>query len=320
MVSNDQFVNFIVKNIVSHVEYDADSGNLCIEKKDITYALLEKIEREGIKYGFSPSIVHSLIADVSNNISSCPRIESETAYLDLEKIKIGSHFKVNIKNDVYGLLYVELLCIDVLTFLVIRTDICGLQYCDILKAHNKVWNLSYSADFVCYRKNKPYPNRTTWIRLGILQSVDYIYPSAIYEILESQNEFVKEELETLQKDTLVCYVWGPCQRDPVVFSLNDADRNKESLAVFCIALPYSTASTASVTFNANMKLPSEPYIHHSLMEGIGKCCELKSFPHKDVLDNVRGFKICKPGELVKVMSGNIEMWHLVKKIVIEAVV
>lgn len=66
MANNEQLVKFIIKSIVSDVEYDVSGDKFTINRIDISDELIDGIIAEGTKYGLNADETREIITLVSS--------------------------------------------------------------------------------------------------------------------------------------------------------------------------------------------------------------------------------------------------------------
>ena len=335
MVNKDQLLKFIIKNIVSTVEYDVSNDRFTINRIDISDDLVDSIIADGRKYGLNADDTRELITLVSSDIQIAPSVHRSYTNTDVSEIKIGSHLRLNFIHDKIGPVYIEIICLEIGRFFIISTNVSGLRYHDEIISINKVWNISYDIDFIIYRKGNAYPDKQSALRLNKLQSIEYFHPSVVHEIFDSQKHFTKEELDEETTDTpnsgaIIQYIWTPKRYDgAIVFSLFKQDTDSKGEATFLIKRRGINSTTAKISINPNFNLPQDKHQRKYLVDIIDKCCDITGdyihgFPDvplyiiNDFMFNsiktVREGKLCKENNI----KGE-DLWTLVKKPIIRFV-
>ena len=327
MANNEQLVKFIIKSIVSDVEYDVSGDKFTINRIDISDDLIDSIIAEGAKYGLNTDDTRELITHVSSDIQIAPSVHRSYTNTEILEIKTGSHLRLNFIHDKIGPVYIEIICLETGRFFIISTNVSGLRYHDEIISINKVWNISYDIDFIIYRQRKVYPDKQSALRLNKLQSIEYFHPSVIHEIFDSQKHFTKEELDEDSSDThsngvITQYVWTPKRHNPIVFSLSEQETDPKSEAVFLIKHKDVNSTTAKISINPQLNLPQDEHQRQYLVDTITECCDINEIYPADIMLPMflKSIKTIKAGKLHK--ENNIkgsDLWTLVEKPIIKIV-
>jgi len=324
MASNEQFVKFIIKNIVTNVEYDVSGDKFTINRIDISDDLIDKIISEGAKYGLNADNTRELITLVSSDIQIAPSIHRSYTNTEIKEIKVGCHLRLTFVNDKIGPIYIEIICLKTGRFFVISSNVPGLKYHDEILTINKVWNISYDIDFIVYRQGKIYPDKQSALRLSKLQAIEYFRPSVIHEIFDSQKHFTREELEEdiishSNNGVIVQYIWTPKRHNPIAFSLSEQESDPKNEAVFLIKRRGIDSTIAQISVNTNLILPSDKHQRQYLIDTILECCDVNEKQSSDFTLPIT-FKNIKTGKLQKDNNkGGSELWTLVEKPIIKIV-
>lgn len=325
MANNEQLVKFIIKNIVSDVEYDVNSDDFTINRIDISDDLIDCIIAEGTKYGLDADDTRELITLVSSDIKIVPSVHRSYTNTETAEIKTGSHLRLNFNHDTVGPVYIEVICLETNRFFVINSNVAGLKYHDEIVSINKVWNISYDVDFIIYRKGKVYPDKQSAMRLNRLQSIEYFYPSVIHEIFDSQKHFTKEELDEgsieTNPGTITQYVWTPKRHDPIAFSLSEQENDPKKEAVFLINHRDVNSTTAKISINPELSLPQDEHQRQYLVDTITECCDIDEKHSSDSILPMffKSIKTVKAGMLHKENNEGEDLWTLVEKPIIKIV-
>lgn len=325
MANNEQLVKFIIKSIVSDVEYDVSGDSFTINRIDISDDLIDSIIDEGIKYGLNADDTRELITLVSSDIQITPSVHRSYTNTETEVIKIGSHLRLNFIHDTIGPVYIEVICLEVNRFFVISTNVAGLKYHDEIVSINKIWNISYDVDFIIYRNGNVYPDKQSAMRLNRLQSIEYFYPSVIHEIFDSQKLFTKEELDEENIETatnqggITQYIWIPKRHSPIAFSLSEQETDPKKEAVFLIRRRGINSTTAKISVNPELKLPQDEHQRKYIVDTITECCDINEKRSADFLLPMffTSLKTVKTGKLQKENNGGSDLWTLVEKPIIK---
>lgn len=327
MANNEQLVKFIIKSIVSDVEYDVSGDKFTINRIDISDDLIDGIIAEGAKYGLNADDTRELITLVSSDIQIVPSVHRSYTNTEISEIKTGSHLRLNFIHDKIGPVYIEIICLEIGRFFIVSTNVSGLRYHDEIISINKVWNISYDIDFIIYRQGKVYPDKQSALRLNKLQSIEYFHPSVIHEIFDSQKHFTKEELDEETFDTpnngiITQYVWTPKRHNPIAFSLSEQETDPKSEAVFLIKRRGVNSTTAKISINPQLNLPQDEHQRQYLVDTITECCDINEKHSADFILPMffKSIKTIKAGKLHK--ENNIkgsDLWTLVEKPIIKIV-
>lgn len=325
-MANDQLVKFIIRSIVSDVEYDVGSDTFTINRIAISDDLIGNIIAEGAKYGLNADDTRELVTLVSSDIQIVPSVHRSYANTELSNIKRGSHLKLNFNQDNFGPVSIEIISSGNARFFVVASDVPGLRYLDEIVSINKVWNISYDVDFIVYRQGKIYPDKQSALRLNKLQSIDYYHPSVIHEIFDSQKHFTKEELEEKNAESgtdggmIVQYIWTPKRHDPVAFSLTEQEADPKKEAMFVIERKGIRSKTAKISVNPEFNFPHEVHQRQYLAGSIEECCDSdeKDFVDFASHESFKSVETIKAGKLRK-DKGEGDLWTLVEKPIIKIV-
>ena len=274
MDDNEQFIRFIIKNIIKTIDYDVENDAFIIDRVYISDELINRIVAEGSKYGLESGDVRELITIVSSEIKTDPSVHRSYDQVRVRNITAGKHLRLNAIHDEYGPMYIEMVCIEPLRFFVISSDIPGVRYQDELVSINEVWNISYGIDFRYISNGEVYPNQKDLVlKFSKLKSIEYIFPSIVHEIFDSQEDFVKEDSP---EDAIIQYIWTPKRHAPIAFSLSDEESDLKHEAVFQIRRSNKNATTAFIRINPQIVMPDDYDQRRFLLDAILECC---CFPH-----------------------------------------
>jgi len=327
MANNEQLVKFIIKSIVSDIEYDVSGDKFTINRIGISDDLIDSIIAEGAKYELNADDTRELIALVSSDIQIAPSVHRSYTNTETSEIKTGCHLKLNFNHDKIGPVYIELICLETARFFIISSNVPGLRYHDEIVSINKVWNISYDVDFIVYRQGEVYPDKQSAFRLNKLQSIEYFYPSVIHEIFDSQKHFTKEELDeeniesSPNNGVITQYIWTPKRHNPIAFSLSEQETDPNDEAVFLIKRRGVNSTTAKISINPELHLPQDEHQRQYLVDVITECCDINEKPSTDfILPMFKSIKTVKAGKLHKENNkGGSDLWILVEKPIIKIV-
>lgn len=317
MVANfEYFEKFIVKQIVNTVDYHPETDEYEINRIHISDDIINVIEDEGVRYGLKRDQIGQIISQVAENIRTKPAIKLRYDCIDVTKLKIGQHFRINILHPEKGPHYIELLVINKYHFYVLASDIIGVRYGDEIYALDNTWNNGYYADFrVVFGNNKDF-NEESILRLGKLQSVEMFSPSVVHEILDSESAFTYDSLNAIQRKTVVgkrqdikYYFWIPNKYQPITFCWHEGD--VQDMTSPFIITDNEDAPEAKITINKAFHLPTEEKLN-SLIEIISDCCICRNAFNG--IDSLKYVKSVKSGVVKKVVSDlGYKEWVLISQ-------
>ena len=328
MGDNEQLIKFIIKNIISDVEYDVNCDKFIINRIDISDDLIDKIISEGAKYGLNADDTRELITLVSSDIQIEPSVHRSYTNTETVEIKAGCHLKLNFNHYTIGPIYIEMVCLETGRFFVISSCVPGLEYHDEIVSINKVWNISYDVDFIVYPQGEIYPENQFALRLNRLESIEYINPSVIHEIFDSQEHFTQEELKEEIIDSnpnigaITQYIWTPKRHDPIAFSLSEQEIAPKNEAVFLVKRRGINSTTAEIFINSKLQLPQDEHQNQYLVSIIAECCDMNGTKFADFVlqKSFKSIKTIKAGKLHKENDkGGSDLWILVEKPLIKIV-
>lgn len=306
MVANfEYFEKFIVKQIVNTVDYHPETDEYEFNHICISDDIINIIEDEGGRYGLERAQISQIISQVAENIRTRPAIKLIYDSIDVLKLKIGQHLRINILHPDKGSHYIELLATNKFHFYVLASDISGVRYGDEIHALDSTWNNGYYADFRVSFGNNKHLNGELILRLGKLQSVEMFSPSVVHEILDSESTFTRDSLNVIQgkknieksKD-IKYYFWIPNKYKPITFSWREGDAQDETSPF--IIIDNENASEAKITINKAFHLPTEEKMLSSLMEIIYDCCTWRN-AFKGI-NSLKYVKSVKSGVVKRVVS------------------
>ena len=98
MDGKEQFIKFIIKNIVQGVEYDAEKDKFTISHLDISDELISKIVLEGKKYNLTETDTKELLSHVSADIMVTPSVHISYSNTNINDLKDKQHLQLNFIN------------------------------------------------------------------------------------------------------------------------------------------------------------------------------------------------------------------------------
>ena len=318
MVDNfEYFEKFIVKQIVKTVEYHPETGEYEINRIHISDDIINVIEDEGLRYGLKRTQIAQIISQVAENIRTRPAVKLKYDCIDVGRLKIGQHLRINILHPEKGPHYIELLVTNRYHFYVLASDIVGIRYGDEIHALDGTWNNGYYTDFRVTFGNDKHLNVNLILRLGKLQSVEMFSPSVVHEILDSESSFTYDSLNAIQGRKVVdkCknikyYFWIPNKYKPITFSWREGDVQDEKSPF--IIIENEDVPEAKITINKAFHLPADEKVLNTLIEIIYDCCKWRNAFNG--IDNLKYVKSVKSGVVKRVESDlGYKEWVLISQ-------
>lgn len=342
MVANiEKFEKFIIKQIVNTVDYHPESDEFEFNRICISDELINIIRNEGARYGIEKGQIGQIISRVAENIRTNPVITLKYGSIDVSKLKIGQHLKINILHPEKGARYIELLVTQKFHFYVLASDIVGIRYGDEIHALDETWNNGFYIDFTVSLKNNKHSDEALILKLGKLQSVAMYGPSVVHEILDSESAFTYDSLNVSPEKTVAddtdlnenqekiviaksnlrkYYFLMPDQINPVVFRWNEGNTQDERSPF--VLLEESNNLKASITINRAFKLPIDNSDKSRLLKVFCDVCSKESFQgkKKPEFSNIKSVKSVKSGIAKRFVStaGHKE-WKIIRRPQIEFV-
>lgn len=315
-VDTEYFEKFIIRKVVDTVRYNAREDEYIINRIHISDDLLREIEMEGVKYGLSSGDSRGLFSNIVNNIRISPSVKINYARVTLFSMKPGQHLELFFHDENTGEQTLELLYLGDLSFSVLSSSLAGFNFNDEIISLANHWNNSFFIDFILKREGKRYPTETSIVKIGRLMYVKVYSPSYIHAVLDSQKSFVKEEQDAKSD---VPYVWTPCRTDPVAFSWQktDLDRN----ATFIIT-DIVHKKEARLKINRKFSFPDDINKRDYLLKTILSVCLVKwdLKPKGFETHQLKYIKCLKAGILkYDTNSKEKELWILKEKPIIKFV-
>lgn len=305
---NEYFERFIIKRIVNKIDFDPKNEEYLFNDIHPSDEIIRDIEDEGLRYGMQRQQVREVLSRVAANIRTEPSIQIRNNKVEVAEIKVGQHLRINIIHSTKGKLGVDLMALEPSRFMVLGSDISGVQYGDILESMDKVWNYSYSIEFTVFRNGKRIPDSHSRLMLGKIDSVELFIPSVVNEILDSKESYSFDsdhpfDLDISESQCDVSleggddslgtkrkhYVWQPSKwgGDTIIFDWKEEDVQKEDSTF--IILDDSSQRKAKILFNPSFKLPKEKTLSDGIIEIILSCCK-----PRNEFTGLSGLKYIKP--------------------------
>lgn len=188
MLGNNQFIKFIIKEIVQGISFDTTSLNIHFNRVVISEKTLNRIIEEGKNYSYTKEEVKNYIEHATKEINCSPRKEELYSVLDISRLPIGQQLKVSFHNEITGIQFIELLLLEKNHFLILDSDNNSIQKGDELIALNTHWQVNYCIEFCVFRNNIRYPDEESKFRSPKITLFELFYPSILHEVYDSEND------------------------------------------------------------------------------------------------------------------------------------
>ncbi|MBQ6771396.1 MAG: hypothetical protein IJP44_10540 [Bacteroidales bacterium] len=329
--NSEYFEKFIIKQIVSKIDFNPDSGSYSFNEIHISDEILKIIDDEGLRYGMQSQQVRQFVSRVAENVRTEPYIEIRNNGVSVKELKEGQHLRINFTHPVKGKLYVELMTIAPACFFVLDSDIPGICFGDEFHSQDKMWNNYYSIGFKVFRKSKRIPDVDTTLLLWNINSIELFRPSVIHEILDSKDSYSFESNyytdlngseshlnmtlgseEELLEATKKYNIWQPSKlgEDAIVFDWKEGDTQQEDSTF--IILDDDIQRKAKIMFNPLFTLPTETFLSEGIIKIIQSCCKARN--EFTGLSGLKYIKPMKEGILKRIKDDNSSKeWVLEKK-------
>jgi hypothetical protein len=321
----EYFEKFIVKQIVNTVNYDLETDEYRINRIHISDDVIRVIEEEGIRYGLDKRHVGQIITNISENIKTTPSSKLRYDSIDVGKLEIGSHIRINIMHPNKGQRYLEMIVLDKYRFYVLSSDIGGILFGDQLHALDGTWNNGCLIDFLLYRNSKRKPNEDKILRVGKISVVEMFIPPIVNEILDSNSTYSYDTITTIEKkDTITFkekkikkeskqrsyYFWIPNKWKPISFCWKEGDAQNENSAF--IITDSEDSKEAKIVINKDFVLSNEGEHLNQFMDILFDCCKWKN--EFNGIENLKYIRNIKAGVVKRIISEDHEKeWELVSQ-------
>lgn len=275
MTSNENLRNYILQKIIKGLHLNKKTFSFLEDKIELSDTLLSALIKECAKYGFNDSNARVFITQTANNITYNPSIELINNNLNANSIEVGQYFRMNFSNEKYGLLFLELVCLELNCFLVIKSTVPGVIPLDVLHSEQQVWNIGYDTRFAVERKGKRYPYSDSYLIIGKFNNINLYQPSFMYKIFDSEEDYSYNGYILKCHTTGNKYVNIPKTKDgKIIFLANEDDEiPKDSLFVI---RPNEDKDTATLELNTDYINAIIDSGKKDLLENIRCCCESKN--------------------------------------------
>lgn len=309
-----RFQKFIVKKTTNTVDYNPESNEFIINRISLSNEIMKQIFEEGRRYGLDQESCKEVINHITNNIVFSPSTNICKSQFDSRNIKKSQHVEIQFEHERKGLQSVQCIAIDKCRFIVLKSTIKGLNRLDELEPISLIWNPGFEIDFLVYRDGKRYPNVDTKLLIGKYKQVITFKPSLINEILDSEEDFSKNNLNSnisrIKNKENMLFSWLPNHMNPIAFSFNNETKQDPS-APFIIK--YTEDSTnADLLINADFRFPTDNKQKEYILQVITDCCVCENLLTKN--DCANSISTVKSGVLQKDLNEKkSKRWILVSK-------
>lgn len=321
MLGNNQFENFIIKKIVQRISFDATTLSLSFDKVVVSEKTMSEIQAEARHYDLTQDEIIQSIENARLRITQIPKKDTAYSNVDLDRIELGQHVRIGLRDDRGKDDSIELLYLSRNKFLVLDTTDNALQKGDELISVYNVWNINVGIDFTVFRNKVRFPDAVTIYRTTPFISIDYFHPSPVYEIYDSESDFrFLEESETEDNtfESKKLYSWYPSVLEPTPAFL-DSEMLTDSNAPYIITF---NRSGYLATFCLNTEwLSISPFYIDAFLDS--KHAAL-TYNQQNKLDRnlpIKRLKVLKKGVLKKVFNAGTGqyMWVIKKRMFVKIV-
>lgn len=183
------FEDYIIRTIVDTVDYDAEKNAYIVNNVSINDDIISRIIQEAKRYDIDETTARQTITQLALSIKVNAIISIEQGSVHVKDIKQGQIFILYFRDERYGRLRVELMSLNTCSYyLVLSSDISGLQFGDVLKSKNSLWSHSFAIDFNISRNRKAFPESNTYISISKFEAIEYYNPTHVHEVLDKSIE------------------------------------------------------------------------------------------------------------------------------------
>lgn len=321
MLGNNQFENFIIKKIVTGVFYDTSTLSLCFNKVVASERMLEEIYAEAQNYGYSEEEITITIDSAIRRITHTTHKENVYSNINLSRLAIGQHIRIVMWEPSYGEMSLELLNLAKNLFLVLSSDDNSLLKDDELISCSDVWNVNSCIEFAVLRNQVRFPNNSTIYKTSPVLYWEFIYPSSIYEVYDSESDFrfteQQEEVDDNNVQQMIVFSWYPSIESPIV-AFEDLGMSVDNNAPYII-MPDSKGNIA--TFYLNMDWLSISQYHlDEFVENQRSRLTYELENEQDESMKISQLKVIRPGTLRRTLDVEIGkyIWIIKEKMLLKA--
>lgn len=292
------FEKYIIKQVVNMVGYSPERDEYDFNHIHLTDDIMQEIEAEGRRYGIQDTELQQVITQTIDHIRVEPSVNVKYGNITLDSLKVGQHLRLKIAHPDKGEHSIDMLFLQPEQFFVLTSDIPGLVYEDVLISIDKVWNTSYDIEFKVMRGGELVPNSATILHLGKLESVEFFTPSIVHEIMDADNTFTFDEVETKDilydsTNTKKYYLWMPTGWSPILFKWQEGDLQDVNSPFIIFDNPEDTEANLMVNPKFSITEISEGV--DQLVSIISDCCVCRN--EQPPLRKMKGIKTVKLGIL-----------------------
>lgn len=189
MQVNNQFIKFIIKEIVQGISFNTTSLDFRFNRVVVSEKAMNSIIEEGNKYSYTQEEVKKHIEIATKEINRSPHKEKLYSDLDISELSIGQHLKISFHNEITGVQFIELLLLKKNHFLILNSCSNSIQKGDELIALNTHWNINYCTEFCVFRNNARYPDADRIFRTPKITLFELFYPSILHEVYDSESDY-----------------------------------------------------------------------------------------------------------------------------------
>lgn len=189
-----QFQKFILKKIVSGVvvkdSTDLSSSDIYnFLKVKLDDDILQVIFNEGSLYGLSNDECLDQIRIADKLINANPSVSRIFSEIEMKDFRIGECLNLVYENELIGKVVVSVIADEYSHFIVTKSDIGDVKFCDTLLPINKRLNCGFPTYFNVLRGKKVVTDGDLLFSPGRLVCIERLQPGLIYEIMDTPGEF-----------------------------------------------------------------------------------------------------------------------------------
>lgn len=300
MISDNCLRNYIVKRLVSKVHIDKSTLTLIEDKTELTDSLLHELINECSKYGLNESAARSLITQIAGNVNCNPSVKTERYSLNVDNIVVGEHLKLNFVVESIGCIYLDLICIERNSFLIIDTSVPGTRIMDILISKNKLLNIGYDLQFCVKRNGKRYPDKEKYLQIGKFDSADRFEKSYLHYLFDSDEDYSYASIQDKSRREGYQYFDSVIQEeDKLVFKSNE-ESYIPKVSLYVIEPNKSNKSSAMLLINGDFIRRSMKTRNYEFVDNLNLCVDIsgKSLTVED-FEWMKNIKYVEPAFLKK---------------------
>lgn len=186
-----KLVRGVVLNNLSDSSSDL-SDRYQILKISLDDEIMSEIKNEGRKYNLSDDQIISAIRQADDRIRFTPGIFTDYSTIDATKLSAGQHIVLHFLNDKVNEVSISVVVIGNGQFLILDSAIGGLCYKDIIVTIQSKMQMGVRHRFKIYRNGVLMTQEYEDYCPGKLLRVDYYHPATIFELMDYDDDFIKE--------------------------------------------------------------------------------------------------------------------------------